>query len=172
MKSVGTKETQMIFSDIKKNDKDVEVSVLDVPSDKRGVFSISEKDVEELAHLAISIENHYGRPMDIEWAKDGNDGKLYIVQARPETVQSNQKNLSLENYVLEESGELIAEGRSIGSKIGAGKAVIIPSANDMNILKEGDILVTDMTDPDWEPVMKRASAIVTNRHSSEVINLH
>ena len=163
MKSVGTKETQMIFSDIKKNDKDVEVSVLDVPSDKRGVFSISEKDVEELAHLAISIENHYGRPMDIEWAKDGNDGKLYIVQARPETVQSNQKNLSLENYVLEESGELIAEGRSIGSKIGAGKAVIIPSANDMNILKEGDILVTDMTDPDWEPVMKRASAIVTNR---------
>ena len=163
MKSVGTKETQMIFSDIKKNDKDVEVSVLDVPSDKRGVFSISEKDVEELAHLAISIENHYGRPMDIEWAKDGNDEKLYIVQARPETVQSNQKNLSLENYVLEESGELIAEGRSIGSKIGAGKAVIIPSANDMNILKEGDILVTDMTDPDWEPVMKRASAIVTNR---------
>ena len=101
--------------------------------------------------------------MDIEWAKDGNDGKLYIVQARPETVQSNQKNLSLENYVLEESGELIAEGRSIGSKIGAGKAVIIPSADDMNILKEGDILVTDMTDPDWEPVMKRASAIVTNR---------
>ena len=119
--------------------------------------------MEELAHLAISIENHYGRPMDIEWAKDGNDGKLYIVQARPETVQSNQKNLSLENYVLEESGELIAEGRSIGSKIGAGKAVIIPSADDMNILKEGDILVTDMTDPDWEPVMKRASAIVTNR---------
>ena len=119
--------------------------------------------MEELAHLAISIENHYGRPMDIEWAKDGNDGKLYIVQARPETVQSNQKNLSLENYVLEESGELIAEERSIGSKIGAGKAVIIPSANDMNILKEGDILVTDMTDPDWEPVMKRASAIVTNR---------
>lgn len=163
MKSVGTKETQMIFSDINKNDKDVEVSVLDVPTDKRGVFSIPEKDVEELAHLAISIENHYGRPMDIEWAKDGNDGKLYIVQARPETVQSNQKNLSLENYVLEESGELIAEGRSIGSKIGAGKAVIIPSADDMNILKEGDILVTDMTDPDWEPVMKRASAIVTNR---------
>ena len=163
MKSVGTKETQMIFSDINKNDKDVEVSVLDVPTDKKGVFSISEKDVEELAHLAISIENHYGRPMDIEWAKDGNDGKLYIVQARPETVQSNQKNLSLENYVLEESGELIAEGRSIGSKIGAGKAVIIPSADDMNILKEGDILVTDMTDPDWEPVMKRASAIVTNR---------
>ena len=163
MKSVGTKETQMIFSDINKNDKDVEVSVLDVPTDKRGVFSIPEKDVEELAHLAISIENHYGRPMDIEWAKDGNDGKLYIVQARPETVQSNQKNLSLENYVLEESGELIAEGRSIGSKIGAGKAVIIPSANDMDILKEGDILVTDMTDPDWEPVMKRASAIVTNR---------
>ena len=163
MKSVGTKETQMIFSDINKNDKDVEVSVLDVPSDKRGVFSISEKDVEELAQLAISIENHYGRPMDIEWAKDGNDGKLYIVQARPETVQSNQKSLSLENYVLEESGELIAEGRSIGSKIGAGKAIIIPSANDMNILKEGDILVTDMTDPDWEPVMKRASAIVTNR---------
>ena len=163
MKSVGTKETQMIFSDMNKNDKDVEVSVLDVPTDKRGVFSIPEKDVEELAHLAISIENHYGRPMDIEWAKDGNDGKLYIVQARPETVQSNQKNLSLENYVLEESGELIAEGRSIGSKIGAGKAVIIPSADDMNILKEGDILVTDMTDPDWEPVMKRASAIVTNR---------
>ena len=111
MKSVGTKETQMIFSDINKNDKDVEVSVLDVPTDKRGVFSIPEKDVEELAHLAISIENHYGRPMDIEWAKDGNDGKLYIVQARPETVQSNQKNLSLENYVLEESGELIAEGK-------------------------------------------------------------
>ncbi len=163
MKSVGTKETHMIFSDINKNNTGVEVSVLDVPFEKRGVFSISEKDVEELAQLAISIENHYGRPMDIEWAKDGNDGKLYIVQARPETVQSNQKSLSLENYVLEESGDLIAEGRSIGSKIGAGKAVIIPSADDMNILKEGDILVTDMTDPDWEPVMKRASAIVTNR---------
>ena len=99
MKSVGTKETQMIFSDINKNDKDVEVSVLDVPSDKRGFSVFPKKDVEELAHLAISIENHYGRPMDIEWAKDGNDGKLYIVQARPETVQSNQKNLSLENYV-------------------------------------------------------------------------
>ncbi len=163
MKSVGTKETHMIFSDAKKNDSDVEVSVLDVPFEKRGVFSISEKDVEELAQLAISIENHYGRPMDIEWAKDGNDGKLYIVQARPETVQSNQKSLSLENYVLEESGEVIAEGRSIGSKIGIGKALIIPSANDMDNLKEGDILITDMTDPDWEPVMKRASAIVTNR---------
>lgn len=163
MKSVGTKETHMIFSDVSKINTGVEVSVLDVPSEKREIFSISEKDVEELARLAISIENHYGRPMDIEWAKDGNDGKLYIVQARPETVQSNQKSLSLENYVLEESGELIAEGRSIGSKIGAGKAVIIPSADDMDILKEGDILVTDMTDPDWEPVMKRASAIVTNR---------
>ncbi len=163
MKSVGTKETHMVFSDVNKNDSDTEVSVLDVPLDKRGVFSIAEKDVEELAKLAISIENHYGRPMDIEWAKDGNDGKLYIVQARPETVQSNQKSLSLENYVLEESGELIAEGRSIGSKIGVGKALIIPSADDMDILKEGDILVTDMTDPDWEPVMKRAAAIVTNR---------
>ena len=138
MKSVGTKETHMVFSDVNKNDSDTEVSVLDVPLDKRGVFSIAEKDVEELAKLAISIENHYGRPMDIEWAKDGNDGKLYIVQARPETVQSNQKSLSLENYVLEESGELIAEGRSIGSKIGVGKALIIPSADDMDILKEGD----------------------------------
>ncbi len=163
MKSVGTKETHMVFSDVNKNDSDIEVSVLDVPLDKRGVFSIAEKDVEELAKLAILIENHYGRPMDIEWAKDGNDGKLYIVQARPETVQSNQKSLSLENYVLEESGELIAEGRSIGSKIGVGKALIIPSADDMDILQEGDILVTDMTDPDWEPVMKRAAAIVTNR---------
>lgn len=163
MKSVGTKETHMIFSDVTKKESNIEVSVLDVPFDKRGVFSISEKDVEELAKLAVSIENHYGRPMDIEWAKDGNDGKLYIVQARPETVQSNQKSLSLENYVLEESGELIAEGRSIGSKIGAGKALIVPSASDMHVLKEGDILVTDMTDPDWEPVMKRASAIVTNR---------
>ena len=163
MKSVGTKETSMIFSDKNKADGNVDVTVLNVPIEKRSFFSISDDEVEELANLAISIENHYGRPMDIEWAKDGKDEKLYIVQARPETVQSNKESLSLENYVLEEDGEVISEGRSIGSKIGSGKALIIPSAKDMDSLKKGDILVTDMTDPDWEPVMKRASAIVTNR---------
>ena len=122
MKSVGTKETFMIFSDKNKADGNVDVTVLNVPIEKRSFFSISDDEVEELANLAISIENHYGRPMDIEWAKDGKDEKLYIVQARPETVQSNKESLSLENYVLEEDGEVISEGRSIGSKIGSGKA--------------------------------------------------
>ena len=146
MKSVGTKETSMIFSDKNKADGNVDVTVLNVPIEKRSFFSISDDEVEELANLAISIENHYGRPMDIEWAKDGKDEKLYIVQARPETVQSNKESLSLENYVLEEDGEVISEGRSIGSKIGSGKALIIPSAKDMDSLKKGDILVTDMTE--------------------------
>lgn len=163
MRSVGTKESYMIFSEKKAGDKGGEVTVEDVSADKRIEFSISEEDVEKLAKLALLIEDHYGRPMDIEWAKDGKDGNLYIVQARPETVQSNKESLSLENYILEENGDVISEGRSIGSKIGSGEALIIPSADDMDNLKEGDILVTDMTDPDWEPVMKRASAIVTNR---------
>ncbi len=119
--------------------------------------------MQELAKQALIIEQHYGRPMDIEWAKDGNTGKLYIVQARPETVKSRAHATQLERFHLSEKGKVLAEGRAIGQKIGAGKARVIRSLADMNKVQPGDVLVADMTDPDWEPVMKRAAAIVTNR---------
>ena len=125
-------------------------------------FCLSDDDVEKLARLAIEIELHYGRPMDIEWAKDGKDGEFYIVQARPETVQS-RGGQTIERYELKATSAVLAEGRSIGQKIGVGTAKIIVSVEQMDTLCEGDVLITDMTDPDWEPVMKRASAIVTNR---------
>ncbi len=119
--------------------------------------------MQELSKQALVIEKHYGRPMDIEWAKDGVSGKLFIVQARPETVKSRAKATQIERYALEKRGTVIAEGRAIGQKIGSGVARVVRSLDDMNRVQAGDVLVADMTDPDWEPVMKRASAIVTNR---------
>jgi pyruvate,water dikinase len=119
--------------------------------------------VEELARQALIIEQHYGRPMDIEWAKDGADGKLYIVQARPETVKSRDAHNVIERYLLKERGSVLTQGRAIGQRIGKGPAAVISDISQMSSVKPGDVLVTDMTDPDWEPIMKRASAIVTNR---------
>jgi pyruvate,water dikinase len=126
-------------------------------------FSIDDADVAELAKQALVIEKHYGRPMDVEWAKDGVTGKLYIVQARPETVKSRGRATQIERFHLRSTGKKLVEGRAIGQKIGAGTARVIRSTAQMNLVQPGDVLVADMTDPDWEPVMKRASAIVTNR---------
>ncbi len=139
------------------------VRIEDTPAELRNRFCINDEDVQELSKQALVIEQHYGRPMDIEWAKDGNTGKLYIVQARPETVKSRAHATQLERFHLNEKGKVLAEGRSIGQKIGAGKARVIRSLADMNKVQPGDVLIADMTDPDWEPVMKRAAAIVTNR---------
>ncbi len=135
--------------------------IVDVPDEDRNRFCLTEEDVLELARQAVIIEKHYGRPMDIEWGKDGLDGKLYILQARPETVQS--RSGALERYQLKGHSNLLVTGRSIGHRIGAGATRVIASAAEMNRVQPGDVLVADMTDPDWEPVMKRAAAIVTNR---------
>ena len=126
-------------------------------------FSLSDAEVEDLAKQALIIEKHYGRPMDIEWGKDGQDGKLYILQARPETVKSRDAGQVLQRYHLKNRGKVVATGRAIGQRIGSGPARIIDDIKQMNRVQAGDVLVTDMTDPDWEPIMKRASAIVTNR---------
>ena len=136
---------------------------MDVPEQERKRFSISDAEAEELAGYAMTIEQHYQRPMDIEWGRDGVDGKLYILQARPETVKSQGKQDKYSRYKLLEQGELLATGRAIGQKIGAGIVRIILDSAQMDQVQPGDILVTDMTDPNWEPVMKRAAAIVTNR---------
>jgi len=138
------------------------VKTMDVPTELRNRYSLTDADVEQLAHYALVIEKHYGRPMDIEWAKDGLDGKLYVVQARPETVQSRNGQV-FERYDIGARGKVLVEGRSIGQKVGSGTARVIADISDMASLRDGDVLVTDMTDPDWEPVMKRAAAIVTNR---------
>ncbi|MBT8062274.1 MAG: phosphoenolpyruvate synthase, partial [Gammaproteobacteria bacterium] len=138
------------------------VRVEDVPPEDQNRFCLDDGALEELARQAVTIEQHYGRPMDIEWARDGNSGKLYIVQARPETVRS-QHGGRIERYRLESGGKVLCEGRSIGHRIGAGTARVVASIAEMDQVSEGDVLVTDMTDPDWEPVMKRAAAIVTNR---------
>ena len=136
-----------------------------VPVDKaeRGQFSLSNEELTELAKQALIIEKHYGHAMDIEWAKDGDSGKIFIVQARPETVKSRENQNIMERYVLKETGDVICEGRSIGQRIGAGKVRVVNSIHEMDKVQDGDVLVSDMTDPDWEPVMKRASAIITNR---------
>ena len=136
---------------------------VDVPFKDRGRFCINDEQVMELARQAVTIEQHYQRPMDIEWALDGDDGKLYIVQARPETVVSQQEGGKLERFQLREKGRTLITGRAIGQRIGRGAVKIVLSPDEMDKIQEGDILVTDMTDPDWEPIMKRASAIVTNR---------
>jgi pyruvate, water dikinase len=139
------------------------VRTVDTVTEQRNRFSLTDADVLELARYALIIEKHYGRPMDIEWGKDGTDGLLYILQARPETVKSQQQGKSEQRYKLKSTGTVLAEGRAIGQKIGTGPVRIVHSIADMDTVKPGDVLVTDMTDPNWEPVMKRASAIVTNR---------
>ncbi|MDH3861112.1 MAG: phosphoenolpyruvate synthase, partial [Gammaproteobacteria bacterium] len=159
-KNLGSKAIKMVYSDNPEPGKTVDT--VDVDENDSLRFSISDEDIVELARMAVTIENHYGRPMDIEWGKDGNDGKLYILQARPETVQS-RSGRSIQRFTLKDTGAVIIVGRSIGHKIGAGTAKVIRSVAEMNRVQPGDVLVSDMTDPDWEPVMKRASAIVTNR---------
>jgi pyruvate,water dikinase len=139
------------------------VKTVDTATEVRNRYSLSDDDVLELARYALVIEEHYGRPMDIEWGKDGGDGKIYILQARPETVKSQQQGKSEQRYKLKSTGTILAEGRAIGQKIGTGPVRIVHSISEMDTVKPGDVLVTDMTDPNWEPVMKRASAIVTNR---------
>ncbi|PKG56268.1 phosphoenolpyruvate synthase [Shewanella sp. Choline-02u-19] len=160
-RNIGSKLIQMVYSDDESHGKQVKIE--DIAADKRREFSINDAEVQELAKQAMTIEKHYGRPMDIEWAKDGNDGKLYIVQARPETVRSREDVQLIERYHLKTKGDVVCEGRSIGHKIGKGVAKVLKSIDDMDQIQPGDVLVTDMTDPDWEPIMKRASAIVTNR---------
>ena len=139
------------------------VKTVDTATEVRNRYSLTDDDVLELARYALIIEAHYGRPMDIEWGKDGVDGKIYILQARPETVKSQQQGKSEQRYKLKSTGTILAEGRAIGQKIGTGPVRIVHSISEMDTVKPGDVLVTDMTDPNWEPVMKRASAIVTNR---------
>jgi pyruvate,water dikinase len=158
-RSLGAKQQRMVYSD----QPGERVRIEETPAQDRHRFCIDDADVEELSRQALVIEKHYGRPMDIEWAKDGHTGKLYIVQARPETVKSRSHATTLERFQLGEKGKVLTEGRAIGQKIGAGKARVIRSLSDMNKVQPGDVLVADMTDPDWEPVMKRAAAIVTNR---------
>ena len=164
-KTMGSKLIKMVFADQAEAGKSVQT--IDVPEADRRQFSISNEEITELAQYALIIEEHYGRPMDIEWGRDGIDGKLYILQARPETVKSQEKEQgqgnSLRRYTLSGERKVLAEGRAIGQKVGQGKVRLIQSAAEMDQVQAGDILVTDMTDPDWEPVMKRAAAIVTNR---------
>jgi len=158
-RSVGQKAIRMVYAP---EGSTSPVMTEEVPEAERLRFSLTDAEVMDLARQAVLIEAHYGRPMDIEWAKDGLDGRLYIVQARPETVQSRSGQV-IERYMLRERAEVLATGRSIGHRIGAGVAKVVESAADMHRVEPGDVLVTDMTDPDWEPVMKRAAAIVTNR---------
>ena len=158
-RTLGSKQIRMVYSDAPGE----RVRNEDTPVALRSQFSITDADVHELARQALIIEDHYGRPMDIEWAKDGLTGKLYIVQARPETVKSRTKATQVERYLLEARGSVLVEGRSIGQRIGSGRARVIRSIAQMNEFQAGDVLVADMTDPDWEPIMKRAAAIVTNR---------
>ena len=161
-KSPGTKAIKMVFSDHSAVGRSV--STIDVPEAERVRFSITDAEAEELGRYAMIIERHYGCPMDIEWGKDGGDGKLYILQARPETVKSRAQDAEqLRRYRLNRRSEVLATGRAIGQKIGQGQVRVIQSPEQMDLVEEGDVLVTDMTDPDWEPVMKRAAAIVTNR---------
>ncbi|WP_415259237.1 phosphoenolpyruvate synthase [Thauera phenylacetica] len=160
-RNLGSKLIKMVFTDKAVAGKSVRT--VDVPEADRNRFSLTDADVLELARYAVIIEKHYGRPMDVEWGKDGVDGKLYILQARPETVKSQDSGLVMEKYRLKQYGKALTHGRAIGQKIGAGVVRIVSDASEMNRVQAGDILVTDMTDPNWEPVMKRASAIVTNR---------
>ncbi|HPR05491.1 MAG TPA: phosphoenolpyruvate synthase [Denitromonas sp.] len=160
-RNLGSKLIKMVFTD--KSVAGKSVQTLDVAEADRNRFSLTDADVLELARYAVIIEQHYGRPMDIEWGKDGEDGKLYILQARPETVKSQQSGHVLEKYRLKQYGKALTHGRAIGQRIGVGPVKVIRDAAEMNRVQPGDVLVTDMTDPNWEPVMKRASAIVTNR---------
>ncbi len=161
-KTVGAKALKMIFADGQSAGRST--TNTEVTADERARFSISDGEAEELARYAVAIERHYGRPMDIEWGRDGVDGRLYVLQARPETVKSRDDNPDrLRRYRLQATGAVLTSGRAIGQKIGQGPVRLIKDASEMARVQEGDVLVTDMTDPDWEPVMKRAAAIVTNR---------
>ncbi|AUH73327.1 phosphoenolpyruvate synthase [Legionella sainthelensi] len=160
-RNLGSKSLKMVYCD--DPSKQQRVKTVDVDAKERLLFSLTADEVESLARQAMIIEKHYGRPMDIEWAKDGLNGQLYILQARPETVKSRDNKQILERYTLQRKGEILTEGRSIGQRIGQGKARIITDVSEIDRVQPGDVLISDMTDPDWEPVMKRASAIVTNR---------
>jgi len=163
-RSLGSKLIQMKFaSEVERKQNGKLVSIEDVPSEMRNRYSLTDLEINQLAKYAVLIENHYGHPMDIEWGKDGLDGHLYILQARPETVKSQSKGKSEQRFRLKNKGTVLAEGRAIGQKIGTGPVRLVSHSSQMESVQPGDILVTDMTDPNWEPVMKRASAIVTNR---------
>jgi len=157
-KNLGTKQVKMIYAD----DPAERVKTIKVPESEQKRFSLNDKDIETLSQQAILIEEHYGTPMDIEWGKDGTDNQLYILQARPETVQSQAKQVMV-RYSLQEKSEILTKGRSIGQRIGSGIAKVVRNIEEMDLIQPGDILVSDMTDPDWEPVMKRAAGVVTNR---------
>ena len=160
-RGVGSKATKMIYATQAAGGETTEF--VDVDQADRRLLSLSDDEVTELARQALAIEQHYGRAMDIEWGKDGRDGQLYILQARPETVMSRQATARIQRYRIRERGPVIIEGRAIGQKIGAGDARVLSSIADMHLFNPGEVLVADMTDPDWEPIMKRAAAIVTNR---------
>ncbi len=163
-RNLGSKLIQMVFSTAEEKKASGKlVKTIDVPTELRNRYSLTDADVEQLAHYALVIEQHYGRPMDIEWGKDGTDGQLYILQARPETVKSQAKGQAELRYKLKGHSTVLAEGRAIGQKIGTGPVRLVHNISEMDKVQPGDVLVTDMTDPNWEPVMKRASAIVTNR---------
>ncbi|MHB1116049.1 phosphoenolpyruvate synthase [Sideroxydans sp.] len=161
-RTLGSKLQRMVFDEQRSAGRSCRVEAVEPAA--QNSFSINDEDVLQLARYAVAIEQHYGRPMDIEWGKDGNDGKLYILQARPETVKSNVNHGGgSEKYRLKQRGDVLTEGRAIGQKIGQGKVRIVSGPEEMDKVQAGDILVTDMTDPNWEPVMKKAAAIVTNR---------
>jgi len=160
-RGLGSKLQKMVFAEPARTG--LSVKTVEVPEADRNRFCLSDEDVIELARFALRIEEHYQRPMDIEWAKDGADGKIYILQARPETVKSRRSAEGQERFLLKQKSEVLASGRAIGHKIGAGIVRVLKDASEMGRIKPGDIIVTDMTDPNWEPVMKRAAAIVTNR---------
>ena len=163
-RNLGSKLIKMEFASAEEKKASGKlVTTVDTAPELRNRYSLNDADVTELAQYALIIEKHYGRAMDIEWGKDGADGKLYILQARPETVKSQQEGKAEQRYRLKGTGTVLAEGRAIGQKIGTGPVRIVHSISDMDLVQPGDVLVTDMTDPNWEPVMKRASAIVTNR---------
>ena len=163
-RNLGSKLIQMVFSSPEQKQASGKlVQTIDVAAEQRNRYCLSDAEVEQLAHYALIIEKHYGRPMDIEWGKDGVDGQLYILQARPETVKSQSKGQAEMRYKLKGHGQVLAEGRAIGQKIGTGPVRLVSHVSEMDRVQAGDVLVTDMTDPNWEPVMKRASAIVTNR---------
>ena len=159
-KNLGSKAIKMVFSDNPVPGKTVDTVDVDEADSLR--FSLSDEDIIALARTAVTIEKHYERPMDIEWGKDGSDGRLYILQARPETVQS-RSGRTIDRFTLKAHSDVLTTGRSIGHKIGQGNAKVIRNVSEMDRIQPGDVLIADMTDPDWEPVMKRASAIVTNR---------
>ena len=163
-RNLGSKLIQMVFATpAEKAASGKLVNTIDVPTEQRNRYSLTDADVEQLAQYALVIEQHYGRPMDIEWGKDGTDGQIYILQARPETVKSQAQGKAELRYKLKGTSQVLSEGRAIGQKIGAGPVRLVQHISEMDKVQPGDVLVTDMTDPNWEPVMKRASAIVTNR---------